>query len=109
MSFRPTDFDLVRTSLRQHIRSLPPSHRSPRLHRHLLLNEKERLEKEIMRLERRCCLCRRQVAEIQAQLEGERRSGTCTAAVAPTERSEGPALSEAGGARERVICMTVEY
>ncbi|HUT75802.1 MAG TPA: hypothetical protein VM221_13330 [Armatimonadota bacterium] len=58
----------IRTSLRQHLHSLPPSHRSPHLERHLLAKEKERLEQEIVRLERRCRQCRQQAADIEAQL-----------------------------------------
>jgi len=58
----------IRTSLRQHVHSLPPSHRSADLERHLLAKEKERLDNEIARLERRCCQCRQWAADIEARL-----------------------------------------
>ena len=92
----------IRTSLRQHVHSLPPSHRSPHLESHLLAKEKERLIEEIARLERRCCQCRQHLADIEARLnalaarEGARKTPGCTA----PGRDQAPS---------RLARMTVEY
>ena len=59
----------IRTSLRQHLHSLPPTHRSPYLERHVLAKEKERLEKEIASLERRCHQRRQHLADLEVQME----------------------------------------
>jgi len=59
----------IRTSLGRNIHSLPPTHRSPYLERHILAKKKERLEKEMALLERRCSQCRQHLADLEAQLE----------------------------------------
>ena len=92
----------IRTSLRQQLHSLPPSHRSPYLERHMLAKQKERLEREIAFLERRCQQCRQQLANIDAQLGAvlERKAGReRPAAAGPDEE----------GAAGRFTRMTVDY
>jgi hypothetical protein len=64
----PEGISNIRTSMSHHVHSLPPSHRSPHLERHLLTKERERLEDEVARLERRLRQCRQRLAEIGAQL-----------------------------------------
>lgn len=90
----------IRTSLRQHVHSLPPSHRSPYLECHMLAKQKERLEREIACLERRCQQCRQRVAGIEAQMEtlaGKEEAGKKASSPPP------------GSETERVSRMTVEY
>ena len=91
----------IRTSQRQRIRSLPPSHRSAHLERHLLSKEKERLEKEIALLEQRLRYRRQHLADVEARmrLPADRGRDQPPAATAP-----GPA-----GARPQMMRMTVEY
>jgi len=92
----------IRTSLRQHVHSLPPSHRSPYLECHMLAKQKERLEKEAALLEIRCQQCRQRVADIEARMEtlaGKEKSGK-RVALPPAGRERGPG---------RAATMTVEY
>jgi uncharacterized membrane protein YccC len=92
----------IRTSLRQHVHSLPPTHRSPHLERHLLAKDRERLVEEIARLERRCYQCRQRLADIEAKL----------ASVADREDAGRTAFSPAVIAQRvpsRLAKMTVEY
>jgi hypothetical protein len=92
----------IRTSLSRNIHSLPPTHRSPYLERHILAKQKERLGKEISLFERKCQQCRRQLADIEAQL----------ATVADREDVGRTAFSPAVIAQRvpsRLAKMTVEY
>jgi len=92
----------IRTSLRQHIHSLPPTHRSPYLERHILAKEKERLEKEIAFLERRCQRRRQQLADVEAQLEAlAQQDKPASAAVSSSAKRE--------NLPDRLAKMTVEY
>ena len=90
----------IRTSLRQHIHSLPPSHRSPYLERHMLAKQKERLEREIALLEGRCHQSRQRMADIEAHME----------ALADKEKAnKKPTPPSLGSERHRVARMTIEY
>ena len=92
----------IRTSLGRNIHSLPPSHRSPYLERHILAKQKERLEKEIALFERKCQQCRRHLADIEAQLE----------ALAQREKAPEASVSLLANREEvpgRLTRMTVEY
>jgi hypothetical protein len=92
----------IRTSLGQRVRSLPPTHCSPYLERHLLAKERERLRQEITRLERRWNQCRQRLADIEAQMASlaQRETGPKPAVspVTDTQRTPGPLAK-----------MTVEY
>ena len=92
----------IRTSLRQHVHSLPPSHRSSYLERHMLAKQRERLEREIAVLERRRQQCRQQVADIEAQMEtlAGKKEARKQVSLPPASRDGGPG---------RVATMTVEY
>ena len=91
----------IGTSVSQHLRSIPVSHRSPYLECHILAKQKELLEKQIVLHERRRQQCRQRVAEIEARLEGERRAGADLPPLAPTECSE--------RGQERFRRMTLDY
>jgi len=99
--FARNNLNGIRTSLRSRIHSLPPSHRSPHLERHLLAKEKSRLEQEIARLECRCRQCQQRVADIDAQI-----AVTCEDAM----HSEGPspAANDERAAR-RFSRMAIDY
>jgi hypothetical protein len=90
----------MRTSLRQQLHSLPPSHRSPYLEGHMLAKQKERLEKELCQLEHRCHQWRLRLADIAAKLEAlsERQ---LSAAASPAPGGTGPTA--------HVASMTIEY
>jgi len=92
----------IRTSLRQHIHSLPPRHRSPYLERHVLAKEKERLEKEIASLERRCQQCRQHLADLETLLGAvaEREKTVEQASLAPASGEKAPG---------RLAKMIVDY
>jgi len=92
----------IRTSLRQHVHSVPPSHRSPYLECHMMAKQKERLEKEAALLEIRCQQCWQRVADLEAQMR----------ALADREDIRGPASAlPAERARDwaRVTKVTLEY
>ena len=92
----------IRTSMSRNIHSLPPTHRSPYLERHILAKQKERLEKEIALFERKCRQCRQQLADIEAQLE----------ALAQREKAPSASASLPAGRENvagRLAKMTVEY
>jgi len=97
----------IRTSVRQQVHSIPPSHRSPHLERHMLAKQEERLEREIAFLERRCRQCRQRVADIQTQM------GALADREEAGRRASSPPASRAcpAGARDprRMARMTVEY
>lgn len=92
----------IRTSMSRNIHSLPPTHRSPYLERHILAKQKERLEKEIALFEHKCSQCRRHLADIEVQLE----------ALAQHEKAPKPSPSLPAGSEtvaRRLATMTVEY
>jgi len=92
----------IRTSLRQHLHSLPPSHRSPYLECHMLARQKERLEKEATLLEIRCQQCWQRVADLEARMRSltEREEVGRPASGLPAESARDSA---------RVATMTLEY
>jgi len=91
----------MRTSLRQQLHSLPPSHRSPYLEGHMLAKQKERLEKELAQLEHRCHQWRLRLTDIAAKLEAlsEQQHPNAPAPVASRRREE----------TGRVASMTIKY
>ena len=91
----------IRTSLGQHVHSLPPSHRSPYLEGHMLAKQKERLEKELAQLEHRCQQGRLRLTDIAAKLEAlsEQQHPNAPVPVASRHREE----------TARVTSMTIKY
>lgn len=92
----------MRTSLSEHVHSLPPTHRSPYLERHLLAKKRERLEREIALLERRRQQCRQQLADIEAKMGHP-------AAPGEVGRAAATPLASTEQAPRRLLKMSVEY
>ena len=91
----------MRTSLRQQLHSLPPSHRSPYLEGHMRAKQKERLERELSQLEHRCRQWRLRLADIASKLQALSERERLGAAASPAPEGE--------GASARVASMTIEY
>ncbi len=90
----------IRTNQSQHVRSVPPSHRSAYVERHILAKHKELMEKQIALFERKLEQCRNQLADIEAQLQVAAQQEKREAYFPPAARRPAP---------NRMAKMTLEY